>query len=103
MRWSGTSPLTYTYAWLRCDADGANCVATSATRATYPLANADSGHTLRVVVRAQNAAGAASATSAATAVVQSKKGGKTATRRTLQTRPQKRRVLLRLVYSLGRR
>jgi parallel beta-helix repeat protein len=101
--WSGTSPLRYSYAWLRCDAGGANCASAGVTGSSYSLANADAGATLRVVVRAQNAAGAASATSAATAVVQTKKGGKTARVQTLQARPQKRRVLLRLVYSHGRR
>jgi hypothetical protein len=100
--WSGTG-LTFTYAWQRCDAGGANCATTSVTGSGYALTNADAGATLRVVVKAQNAAGAASATSAATTVVPAKKGGKTVRAQSLPTRPQKRPVLLRLSYRFGRR
>ena len=32
--WLGTTPLTYTYSWQRCDANGANCAAI--TGATSP-------------------------------------------------------------------
>ena len=101
--WSGTSPLTFTYAWQRCDASGANCAATSATGSSYVVGNADAGSTLRVVVRAQNAAGAASAASAVTAVVPAKKGGKAVTGQSLVSRPQNRAQLLRFAYTLRRR
>ena len=92
--WSGTSPLTFTYAWQGCDASGANCAATSAAGSSYVVGTADAGSTLRVVVRAQNAAGAASAASAVTAVVPAKKAGKTVTRQSLVYRPQNRPQLL---------
>jgi parallel beta-helix repeat protein len=98
--WSGTTPMTFSYAWQRCDRTGASCAATSATGSSYLLTSADAGHTLRVVVRAQNSAGAASATSAATAVVQARKGGKRAHKQTLRFRLHKRRALLRLAHSL---
>jgi parallel beta-helix repeat protein len=101
--WSGTAPLTHSYTWQRCDAGGANCANTSVTSSSYSLTNGDAGATLRVVVRAQNAAGAASATSAATAIVQTKKGGKIARSQSLAARPQKVRVSQRLVYRLVRR
>ena len=101
--WSGTSPVTYTYSWLRCDAGGASCAGTGATGTSYSLANADAGLTLRVLVTAKNAAGSASATSAATAVVQAKKNGKAVTLQKLQTRPQRLHVQLRRVFSLRRR
>ena len=101
--WSGTSPLTFAYAWQRCDASGANCAATSTTGSSYVVGNADAGSTLRVVVRAQNAAGAASAASAVTAVVPAKKGGKAVTGQSLVSRPQNRAQLLRFAYTLRRR
>jgi hypothetical protein len=69
--WSGTQPITYGYQWQRCDSGGANCVAIAgATGPTYLATSADVGRTLRVVVTATNSAGSASATSAATTVVQ---------------------------------
>ena len=101
--WSGTSPLTFAYAWQRCNASGANCAATSATGSTYVVGNGDAGSTLRVIVRAQNAAGAASAASAVTAVVPAKKGGRTVTSRSLLSRPQNRPQLLRFAHALRRR
>jgi len=68
--WSGTNPIAYAYQWLRCDAQGANCVAiTGATAKTYVVAAADLGKRLRVRVTARNAAGTAVATSGATAAV----------------------------------
>jgi concanavalin A-like lectin/glucanase superfamily protein/predicted actin-binding protein len=72
--WTGAQPITYTYQWQRCDASGANCAAPPApinsTSSTYAATSDDVGHTLRVAVTATNSAGAATATSAATPVVQ---------------------------------
>lgn len=63
--WSGSTPITYTYAWERCATNGASCAAISgATSQTYVAASTDGAHTLRVVVTATNAAGSAQATSA---------------------------------------
>ena len=34
--WTGTQPITYTYQWLRCDSNGANCSnIVGATSKTY--------------------------------------------------------------------
>jgi hypothetical protein len=67
--WSG-NPTSFHYAWSRCDATGAACLAISgATGKIYTVTNGDVGHTLRVNVTARNASGSTSATSAATAVV----------------------------------
>src|SRR6266542_310652 len=67
--WSG-SPSSYAYAWKRCDSAGANCNAISgATSASYTLASADTGFTLRVMVTATNSGGSASATSAQSGLV----------------------------------
>jgi hypothetical protein len=36
--WGGTTPISYTYAWQRCDASGANCTTLSGTTGgTYKL------------------------------------------------------------------
>jgi hypothetical protein len=68
--WTGSSPLSYTYQWQRCDAKGEGCAAISgATNTGYTAAHEDVGHTVRVVVTATNAAGSASATSAASGVI----------------------------------
>ena len=67
--WSG-SPTGYAYQWQDCDSGGANCIPIAgATSATYLLAAADVGHTIRVQVTASNSDGSAAATSAATAAV----------------------------------
>ncbi len=68
--WSGTQPISFSYAWRRCDASGAGCgTIAGATAQTYALTQADVASTLRVVVTGTNSAGASSATSAATGTV----------------------------------
>ena len=55
--WSGTSN-TYTYSWLRCDKNAANCVAiTGATGTQYTITSADLGATIRFEVTASDNAG----------------------------------------------
>jgi hypothetical protein len=74
--WSGTQPITFTYQWLRCGADGKNCAdIASATARTHKLGTEDVGKRVAVRVRASNAQGAASATSAPSPLVQ--EGGPT--------------------------
>jgi hypothetical protein len=68
--WSGTTPMTYSYQWQRCDGSGASCAPVfGATAASYVLAAADVGSTLRASVTASNSAGSATASSTATASV----------------------------------
>ena len=98
--WSGTP--TFTYSWQRCDRNGGACAATSTTGPVLTLTNADVGYTLRVVVRAQNSAGGASATSAQSSVVQAKKGRKGAVRTFKSYRLQSRRALHRLARTVHR-
>ena len=69
--WTG-SPGTFLYQWRRCaTAAGTSCADVSgATGATYKLAHADVGSTMRLRVQATNSQGTTAADSAATAVVQ---------------------------------
>ncbi|MHB8059775.1 MAG: hypothetical protein ACYDHO_02950, partial [Gaiellaceae bacterium] len=62
--WVGTTGITYSYQWRRCDSNGANC-SNIATGSTYALTNNDVGYTIRIMVTATNADGSRSATSAA--------------------------------------
>ena len=66
------SPTSYALQWRRCDTSGASCSDVSgASSSSYVLQAADIGSTIRVVVKATNADGSASATSDQTAVVTS--------------------------------
>ena len=57
--WSGATPISYSYQWLRCDSSGGTCAPIGgATAATYPVVTADVGSTLRVRVNASNSVGA---------------------------------------------
>jgi hypothetical protein len=68
--WTGTAPITYTYQWESCNANGAACNAIAgANGSTYTVTSSDATSTLRVHVTAKNADGSASATSVPTAVV----------------------------------
>lgn len=63
-------PVSAELAWLRCDAEGEQCVPIDgATDAAYPVVDADVGHRLRVRETATNGAGSTEARSEATAVV----------------------------------
>jgi hypothetical protein len=68
--WTGSTPITYTYQWRRCDASGGACVdIPGADASKYPLVAADGGRTMRVVVTATNSVSSTSATSAPSAVI----------------------------------
>jgi hypothetical protein len=67
--WSG-SGLSFTYQWMRCDADGTNCSPIpGATGAHYTPTTADIGHALQFCVTATNSGGSATSCSMPTAPV----------------------------------
>jgi hypothetical protein len=68
--WIGAAPLTYAYAWQRCNPAASTCVPIAGATAThYTIVAADVGSAISVIVTASNAAGSGTATSAPTAVV----------------------------------
>ncbi len=68
--WSGSTPITYKYQWMRCDGNATNCAeVANATNTAYVLGAGDVGGRIRVRVTATNADGSANATSNATSVV----------------------------------
>ncbi len=69
--WTGTPPISYANAWLRCDgATGNTCNAIpGAMSTTYVVTAADETFRIRFRVTATNGQGSSTATSAATAVV----------------------------------
>ena len=74
--WTGTTPLLFSYEWLRCGADGgqstgSDCpVISGATTTQYVLTQDDVGRRLRVRVTARNTVGTGTAASDPTALVQ---------------------------------
>jgi hypothetical protein len=70
-KWSGSAPIGFEYAWLRCNGSGGECAQVSglSPSPTYVATPADVGATLRAKVIAKNAAGTATVESTATATV----------------------------------
>jgi hypothetical protein len=67
--WEGTG-LSFVYQWLRCDADGTDCVPIpGATSANYTPGAGDVGHALQLCVTATNSGGSATSCSPPTATV----------------------------------
>jgi hypothetical protein len=75
--WAGASPISLTFQWVRCGADGgkpdgSNCATIpGATSAKYVLTAGDVGHRVRVQVTAKNARGTSTAASNATRTIAS--------------------------------
>jgi hypothetical protein len=69
--WGGPTPISYAYAWSRCDTAGSTCTSISSARsATYKPSHEDVGHTLRAIVAASNSGGNTSATTQPSEVVE---------------------------------
>jgi hypothetical protein len=73
--WVGDQPITFSYKWLRCDADGNACKVTGKTAKTYKVVQEDVGKRLRAQVIARNSRGTGDAFSPATDVVPSTGSG----------------------------
>ena len=68
--WAGDQPITYSFIWLRCSAQGDNCSEIQGASDTdYEVRDADTGRTIRVRVVARNDRGSTSAISNPTGVV----------------------------------
>jgi len=68
--WSGNGPMSFSYQWQVCDANGNACHdIPGATAQTYKLLASDAGNTFKVRVTAQNDVASASATSEHTAKI----------------------------------
>ncbi len=68
--WAGEQPITYSFLWLRCSAQGDNCTEIQGANDTeYEVRDVDTGRTIRVRVTARNDRGSTSAISNPTAVV----------------------------------
>lgn len=68
--WAGDPPVTYAFAWQRCNTGGVCASIAGATSQTYTLTAADVGSTMRVLVTGTNPTlGSSTAASSPTAVV----------------------------------
>ncbi len=68
--WTGTEPISYSFRWQQCSKAGTECEDIAGeTKSSYVLRNGDAGHTIRVVVTAENVAGSAEKESAVTGEV----------------------------------
>ncbi len=69
-QWRSNAPITYSYEWQSCDADGQNCaIIEGKTQNWLQLTDADIGHKILAKVMATNAFGTSQATSQATAPI----------------------------------
>ena len=67
--WAGSTPMTFSYQWRRCDGSGGSCVSIAgATHGDYSVVDADAGGSLRVLVTAANSIGSAASQSSASRV-----------------------------------
>jgi hypothetical protein len=68
--WTGRQPISFSYAWLRCNSAGGECAAIAgATGRTYRLTSSDVNHKIRVNVTGRNAVGSLTVLSGESAVV----------------------------------
>jgi hypothetical protein len=73
--WTG-SPSSFAYQWQDCNSAGAACANISgASASSYKLKGSDLGHTVRVLLTAENEAGSSTASSGTTALVSAPSSG----------------------------
>src|SRR3954447_20691648 len=63
------SPTSYSYSWIRCDANANNCSDIGIHRRQYTLTDNDVGHRFKISVTASNSGGKATAVSSPTPAV----------------------------------
>jgi hypothetical protein len=63
------SPTSYSYSWIRCDANANNCSPIGIHRRQYTLTDDDVGHRFKISVTASNSAGKTTAVSSPTPTV----------------------------------
>jgi len=68
-KWSGSTPMSFTYHWQRCDSLGKSCDFIPDFGRHHTLTAADVGNTVRVVVTAKSSAGTGTAASEPSAVI----------------------------------
>jgi hypothetical protein len=68
--WTGRQPISFSYAWLRCNNAGGECGAIAgASGRSYRLTSSDVGHRMRVNVTGRNAIGSLTVISGESAIV----------------------------------
>jgi len=68
--WTGRSPISFSYRWLRCNSAGGECVSISgAGSRSYRVSSSDVGHKLRFNVTARNSLGSTTVISTESAIV----------------------------------
>ncbi len=68
--WVGRQPISFSYAWQRCNAAGGQCVPIpGATGRSYRLTSSDVNHKIRCSVTARNAIGSTTVLSSESAVI----------------------------------
>jgi hypothetical protein len=67
--WTGRSPISFSYQWLRCNTQGGECTAIGVASRSYQLTPADVNHKVRFNVTARNSLGSKSVISTESAVV----------------------------------
>ncbi len=67
--WTGRQPISFSFAWLRCNSAGGECATIGALGRSYRFAASDVNHKIRVNVTARNAIGSATVLSGESAVV----------------------------------
>lgn len=68
--WTGVQPISFSYRWLRCNAQGGSCASIQgATGATYRLSSADVNRKIRFNVTARNSRGSTTVMSGESAIV----------------------------------
>ena len=73
--WTGRQPITFTFDWLRCDANGDNCIVQPGfTDDSYILRPGDVDHAMRARVNADNGDGKSNRLTAASAKVAAPSG-----------------------------